>query len=205
MIRKVSFFLAVLMLFAALCGCAPKEETWTEIQEVPSSSMYVNFPFKQAVAQAEVIVFGTVEGRQESIVTELQVDKDFVAKSYRRKTVMNVIECLKGEAKRSYVFKDKGGIEDGVLYIYRDFLPTEVGSTVLLFLFKDGHIMGPNSRMVLNENNTFDVYFQMLPQNDDFSAYSGYSEYVRTDAETYLEMIRQEVAAQEQTPLQTAP
>jgi len=146
MIRKsfrfLSFFLAILMLPAALCGCSATEpEVWTQectlgygpegmsdfANLIPSREKYLT-------EHADLIVYGKIISQEKTTVNHMEYLDGTEYTEYYRKTTVRVKKCLKGNAKFRVTFVDMGGIADGVRYSYHREPVCEVGKEYLLFL-----------------------------------------------------------------------
>jgi len=214
MIRKVSFFLAVLMFLASLCGCSSDdnikvqtsyETTWTDTIKI-SSYLWGAFPLDDAISRADHIVYGTIsEKGKTNIISRTDPEDGWVTTNYFRDTTIHVLECLKGEEQRSYTYLERGGIVDGVRYVYDSYEPSEVDQTILLFTDDKDYCISPAARLIANEDNQFFVRRVMVPESYRYKMEFNHMGYTWIDADEYVAIVREAIAAQEQPPLQTAP
>jgi len=210
--RRLSLFLAILMFLASLCGCSSDdnikiqtsyETTWTDTI-IYGSHLWAVFPLDEAISLADNIVYGTIsEKGKTNILSETDPEHGWVTTNYFRDTTIDVTECLKGEHRRAYTYQERGGISGGFRYVYDGYKPSEVGQTMLLFTYYTDYCVSPEARLIANENNRFAVYKSMLPEG--YEAEFNNAGYTWIDADEYVAIVREAIAAQEHPPLQTAP
>jgi len=180
-----------------------KEQEDTRVHVNPSAS-FISLTLSEAIEASEIIVYGTIVQKSESKVYDapnaLLPYKDALYSD----VILDVIDCPKGDAEKAKTFyKEIGGENDEKIYRFNDFPLLEPGTTVLLFLRDDGFVL-TNNMFIPREDGFIGLEKQFLPKDCETLPVDNPA-WCKIHIDDFLEMIRQEVAAQAQTPLQTAP